>query len=43
MTGLLAGMRGMLGHAMRGDGKVLMVLDLPELIASVYRMTDLIA
>jgi two-component system chemotaxis sensor kinase CheA len=43
MTGLLAGMRGMLGHAMRGDGKVLMVLDLPELIASAYRMTDLIA
>jgi two-component system chemotaxis sensor kinase CheA len=33
MTGLLAGMRGMLGHALLGDGKVLMVLDLPELIA----------
>jgi two-component system chemotaxis sensor kinase CheA len=32
MTGLLAGMRGVLGHALMGDGSVLMVLDLPDLI-----------
>jgi two-component system chemotaxis sensor kinase CheA len=32
MTGLLAGLRGVLGHALMGDGNVLMVLDLPELI-----------
>jgi chemotaxis protein histidine kinase CheA len=33
MTGLLAGMRGMLGHALLGDGRVLMVLNVPELVA----------
>jgi two-component system chemotaxis sensor kinase CheA len=32
MTGLLSGMVGVLGTALLGDGRVLMVLDLPELI-----------
>ena len=32
MQGLLAGMPGVLGTALLGDGQVLMVLDLPELI-----------
>lgn len=32
MTGLLAGMRGVLGSTLLGDGRVLMILDLPELI-----------
>ena len=32
LTGLLAGMAGVLGAALLGDGSVLMVLDLPELI-----------
>jgi two-component system chemotaxis sensor kinase CheA len=32
MQGLLSGMPGMLGTALLGDGHVLMVLDLPELI-----------
>jgi two-component system chemotaxis sensor kinase CheA len=33
MTGLLSGMRGVLGTALLGDGRVLLVLDLPELTA----------
>jgi two-component system chemotaxis sensor kinase CheA len=33
MSGLLAGMPGMLGTALLGDGRVLVVLDLPELLA----------
>jgi two-component system chemotaxis sensor kinase CheA len=33
MTGLLSGMRGLLGTALLGDGRVLLVLDLPELTA----------
>jgi two-component system chemotaxis sensor kinase CheA len=32
LSGLLSGMPGMLGTALLGDGRVLMVLDLPELI-----------
>jgi len=32
MTGFLATMPGILGTALLGDGRVLMVLDLPELI-----------
>ncbi len=32
LTGLLSGMSGVLGAALLGDGSVLMVLDLPELI-----------
>lgn len=32
MTGLLSGMRGVLGTALLGDGRVLLVLDLPQLI-----------
>lgn len=32
MTGLLAAMPGILGTALLGDGRVLMILDLPELI-----------
>ena len=32
MTGLLAGMSGVLGTALLGDGRVLMILDLPELL-----------
>jgi two-component system chemotaxis sensor kinase CheA len=32
MTGLLSGMPGLLGTALMGDGRVLMVLDLPELM-----------
>jgi len=32
MTGLLAGMPGVLGSTLLGDGRVLVVLDLPELI-----------
>ena len=32
MKGLLAGMRGVLGTALLGDGRVLLVLDLPSLI-----------
>jgi two-component system, chemotaxis family, sensor kinase CheA len=32
MSGLLSGMRGLAGTALLGDGRVLMVLDLPELI-----------
>jgi len=33
MTGLLSGMRGLLGTALLGDGRVLLVLDLAELTA----------
>ena len=33
MSGVLAGMPGLLGSALLGDGRVLLVLDLPELIA----------
>jgi two-component system chemotaxis sensor kinase CheA len=33
MTGILAGMSGYAGTALRGDGSVLMILDLPELMA----------
>jgi two-component system chemotaxis sensor kinase CheA len=33
MTGLLAGMPGLLGSALLGDGRVLVVLDLPGLVA----------
>jgi two-component system chemotaxis sensor kinase CheA len=32
MTGLLSGMPGVVGSALLGDGRVLLVLDLPELI-----------
>ena len=32
MTGLLATMPGILGTALLGDGRVLMILDLPELV-----------
>jgi two-component system, chemotaxis family, sensor kinase CheA len=32
MTGLLSGLGGILGSALLGDGRVLMILDLPELI-----------
>ena len=32
MTGLLSGMPGVLGTALLGDGRVLMILDLPELL-----------
>lgn len=32
MTGLLTGMPGVLGTALLGDGQVLMILDLPELL-----------
>jgi two-component system, chemotaxis family, sensor kinase CheA len=32
MTGLLSGMQGVVGSALLGDGRVLLVLDLPELI-----------
>jgi two-component system chemotaxis sensor kinase CheA len=32
MTGILAGMRGAMGTTLLGDGSVLMILDIPELI-----------
>ncbi|WP_158809483.1 chemotaxis protein CheA [Beijerinckia sp. L45] len=32
MTGLLSGMTGVLGTALLGDGRVMMILDLPELL-----------
>jgi two-component system chemotaxis sensor kinase CheA len=32
MTGLLAGMPGITGTTLLGDGSVLMILDIPELI-----------
>jgi two-component system chemotaxis sensor kinase CheA len=32
MDGLLAGMRGVAGATLMGDGRVLIVLDLPELL-----------
>jgi two-component system chemotaxis sensor kinase CheA len=32
MTGLLSGLPGVQGTALLGDGRVLLVLDLPELI-----------
>jgi two-component system chemotaxis sensor kinase CheA len=32
MTGILAGMPGVVGTTLLGDGSVLMILDIPELI-----------
>jgi two-component system chemotaxis sensor kinase CheA len=32
MTGILAGMPGVMGTTLLGDGSVLMILDVPELI-----------
>jgi two-component system chemotaxis sensor kinase CheA len=32
MTGILAGMTGVMGTTLLGDGSILMILDIPELI-----------
>jgi two-component system, chemotaxis family, sensor kinase CheA len=32
LTGILAGLPGVMGTTVRGDGRVLMILDVPELV-----------